>query len=244
MEEYIFNCYMKYQKENNPDVSKKLKSLPRELRLLILLLIGSVIGGLVTFFLGNESFASAFLLLETVLSFVFYWRFENYRIKVSDKSIEKHKEYCSNIANWLKTIDIKTDEHIQLVYTRVTERISKINNEREKSVNRLEKWVQVLAVPILICIISEIIKSDIDINVAIANSFVVIIISALIFSFIYISHILKWLPIKRNIVQMQYFADDLRSILDYRFISRKIDMLENEIENSTSDIDENICCSK
>lgn len=224
MEEYIFNCYMKYQKENNPDVSKKLKSLPRELRLLILLLIGSVIGGLATFFLGNESFASAFLLLETVLSFVFYWRFENYRIKVSDKSIEKHKEYCSNIANWLKTIDIKTDEHIQLVYTRVTERISKINNEREKSVNRLEKWVQVLAVPILICIISEIIKSDVDINVAIANSFVVIIISALIFSFIYISHILKWLPIKRNIVQMQYFADDLRSILDYRFISRKIDI--------------------
>ena len=100
------------------------------------------------------------------------------------------------------------------MYTRVTERISKINNEREKSVNRLEKWVQVLAVPILICIISEIIKSDDDINVAIANSFVVIIISALIFSFIYISHILKWLPIKRNIVQMQYFADDLRSILD------------------------------
>ena len=31
------------------------------------------------------------------------------------------------------------------------------------------------------------IKSDVDINVAIANSFVVIIISALIFSFIYIS---------------------------------------------------------
>ena len=224
MEEYIFNCYMKYQKENNPDISKKLKSLPRELRLLILLLIGSVIGGLASFFLGKESSASAFLLLETVLSFVFYWRFENYRIKVSDKSIEKHKEYCSNIANWLKTIDIKTGEHIQLVYTRVTERISKINNEREKSVNRLEKWVQVLAVPILICIISEIIKSDVDISVAIANSFIVILIGALIFSFIYISHILKWLPIKRKIVQMQYFADDLRSILDYRLLSRKIDI--------------------
>lgn len=224
MEEYIFNCYMKYQKENNPDISKKLKSLPRELRLLILLLIGSVIGGLASFFLGKESSASAFLLLETVLSFVFYWRFENYRIKISDKSIEKHKEYCSNIANWLNTIDIETDEHIQLVYTRVTERISKINNEREKSVNRVEKWVQVLAVPILICIISEIIKSDVDISVAIANSFIVILIGALIFSFIYISHILKWLPIKRKIVQMQYFADDLRSILDYRLLSRKIDI--------------------
>ena len=173
MEEYIFNCYMKYQKENNPDISKKLKSLPRELRLLILLLIGSVIGGLASFFLGKESSASAFLLLETVLSFVFYWRFENYRIKVSDKSIEKHKEYCSNIANWLKTIDIETDAHIQLAYRRVTERISKINNEKEKSVTRVEKWVQVLAVPILICIISEIIKSDVDISVAIANSFIV-----------------------------------------------------------------------
>ena len=228
MEEYIFNCYMKYQKDNNPDISKKLKNLPRELRLLMLLLIGSIIGGLATFFLGNESFASAFLLLETVLSFVFYWRFENYRIKVSDKSIEKYKEYCSNIAIWLKTIDIGTDEHIQLVYTRVTERISKINNEREKSVNRLEKWVQVLAVPILICIISEIIKSDVDISVAIANSFVVIVISALVFSIIYISHILKWLPIKRNIVQMQYFANDLRSVLDYRLLSQESDVIQNE----------------
>ena len=224
MEEYIFNCYMKYQKENNPDVSKKLKSLPRELRLLILLLIGSVIGGLATFFLGNESFASAFLLLETVLSFVFYWRFENYRIKVSDKSIEKHKEYCSNIANWLKTIDIETDEDIQLVYKRLTERISKNNESRTKSVNRVEKWTQVLLVPILICIISEIIKSDVDISVAIANSFVVILISGLVFSLIYISRFFKWFPNKRETAQMQCFADDLRSILDYRFISRKIDM--------------------
>ena len=224
MEEYIFNCYMKYQKENNPDISKKLKSLPRELRLLMLLLIGSVIGGLATFFLGNESFASAFLLLETALSFVFYWRFENYRIKVSDKSIEKHKEYCSNIANWLKTIDIETDEDIQLVYKRLTERISKNNESRTKSVNRVEKWTQVLLVPILICIISEIIKSDVDISVAIANSFVVILISGLVFSLIYISRFFKWFPNKRETAQMQCFADDLRSILDYRFISRKIDM--------------------
>ena len=224
MEEYIFNCYMKYQKENNPDISKRLKSLPKGIRLLMLLLIGSIIGGLATFFLGNESFASAFLLLETVLSFVFYWRFENYRIKVSDKSIEKHKEYCSNIANWLKTIDIETDEDIQLVYKRLTERISKNNESRTKSVNRVEKWTQVLLVPILICIISEIIKSDVDISVAIANSFVVILISGLVFSLIYISRFFKWFPNKRETAQMQCFADDLRSILDYRFISRKIDM--------------------
>lgn len=236
MEEYIFNCYMKYQKENNPDISKRLKSLPKGLRLLMFLLVGSVIGGLVCLCKGNDSASSAFLLLETVLSFVFYWRFENYRIKVSDKSIVKHKEYCSDIANWLKTIDIETDEHIQLAYRRVTERISKINNEKEKSVTRVEKWVQVLAVPILICIISEIIKSDVDISVAIANSFIVILIGALIFSLIYISHILKWLPIKRKIVQMQYFADDLRSILDYRFISRKIDIAGD----STSDDSESV----
>ena len=130
------------------------------------------------------------------------------------------------------------------MYKRLTERISKNNESRIKSVNRVEKWTQVLLVPILICIISEIIKSDVDISVAIANSFVVILISGLVFSLIYISRFFKWFPNKRETAQMQCFADDLRSILDYRFISRKIDMLENEIENSTSDIDENICCSK
>lgn len=236
MEEYIFNCYMKYQKENNPDISKKLKSLPKGIRLLMLLLIGSVIGGLVCLCKGNDSASSAFLLIETVLSFVFYWRFENYRIKVSDKSIEKHKEYCSNIANWLKTIDIETDEDIQLVYKRLTERISKNNESRTKSVNRVEKWTQVLLVPILICIISEIIKSDVDISVAIANSFVVILISGLVFSLIYISRFFKWFPNKRETAQMQCFADDLRSILDYRLISRKIDIFGD----STSDDSESV----
>lgn len=221
MDERVFICYLKYQKKNNPDISKKLKSLPKDILVLMILLICSVLGGFVSSCMGNDTVSSVLLLCETVLSFVFYWRFENYRIKISDKSIEKHKEYCLNIANWLKTVDIETDEHIQLVYERITERILKNNDEREKSVNRVEKWVQVLLVPILICIISEIIKSDADVSVAIANSFVVILISALVFSLIYISRFLKWFPNKRETAQMQYFAEDLRSILDYRELENK-----------------------
>ena len=221
MDERIFNCYLKYQKSNNPDIFKKLKSLPKNLRILMLLLVGSIFWGIVSSFFKSETASVVFLFLNAVLSFVFYWRFENYRIKISDKSIEKHKEYCLNIANWLKTFDIETDEHIQIVYKRITERISKNNDEREKSVNRVEKWVQVLLVPILICIISEIIKSDADVSVAIANSFVVILISALVFSLIYISRFLKWFPNKRETAQMQYFAEDLRSILDYRKLENK-----------------------
>lgn len=221
MDERIFNCYLKYQKKNNPDIFKKLKSLPKSLRILMLLLVGSIFGGIVSSFFKSETASVVFLFLNAVLSFAFYWRCENYRIKISDKSIEKHKEYCSNIASWLKTVGIETDEHIQLVYERITERISKNNTARDKSVTRVEKWVQVLLVPILLCIISEIIKSDVDVSVAIENSFVVILFSAMVFSIIYISRSFKWFSIKRETAQMQYFAEDLRSILDYRELENK-----------------------
>ena len=226
MDEYIFNYYMKYQKANNPDIAKKLKKLPKSILIIFLLVMGSFLGGIVSLFSGNVLLSSIFLICEAGLSLLCYFCFENYMIKNSDKSIENQQEYCVNISEWLKTIDIDTDDKIQLVYNRLVERIEKNNESRQTSINRIEKWSQVLLVPILICIISEIIKSDVGLGEAIASSFVVVIIAAFAFSLVYILYILKSFPNKRKIVQMQYFADDLRAILDCKQLFGSIDFKE------------------
>ncbi len=221
MDERVFICYLNYQKSNNPDISKKLKVLPLDIWVLMIAVVISICGAIGSVCKGWDYASYIFLFCEVVLSILFYWRFENYRIKISKISLEKHREYCLNIEDWLKTIKIEKYEHIELVYKRITERIVKNENEHKNSSDRLDKWVQVLAVPVLLCFITEIIKSDADLVVAVANLFVVIFISIIGFSSVYIFRFLKWFPIKREIAQMQYFAEDLRSILDYRELENK-----------------------
>lgn len=214
MDEYIFYCYMKYQKDNNPDIIKRLKVLPKHILIMMIVAVVAFVVSLVALFVGNEMISSLCIFIMAIFSFLLYWRVDNYQIKKSEKVIDRYKTICSELEEWLKTLGIETNEDIQLLYNRLTERISKQKETREKSNNRVDKWIQVLAIPLLLCIISEIIKSDVDISIAITNVFVAILIGALVFLGVYVCQIIKWFPIKRKIVQMQYFADDLRAILD------------------------------
>ncbi len=227
MDEYIFYCYMKYQKDNNPDIIKRLKVLPKHILIMMIVAVVAFVVSLVALFVGNEMISLLCIFIMSIFSFLLYWSVDNYQIKKSEKVIERYKTICSELEEWLKTLGIETNEDIQLLYNRLTERISKQKETQEKSNNRVEKWIQILAIPLLLCIISEIIKSDVDISVAITNVFVAILIGALVFLVLYVCQIIKWFPIKRKIVQMQYFADDLRAILDCKQLFGSVDLKEN-----------------
>lgn len=47
MDEYIFNYYMKYQKENNPDIIKRLKVLPKHILIMMIVAVVAFVVSLV-----------------------------------------------------------------------------------------------------------------------------------------------------------------------------------------------------
>ena len=101
MEEYIFNCYMKYQKENNPSIMKRLMKFPREITILLVSGVVFMVVGIVLFLLQKMLWSFIFIVISMAIAYVFNWRFELYQIKNSEKIAERHKEYCIELENWL-----------------------------------------------------------------------------------------------------------------------------------------------
>lgn len=232
MEEYIFNCYLKYQKENNPSIMKRLMKFPVDVIILLLLGIVFITIGIVSFLLQKIVWSFMLIVSSVVIAYIFNWRFELYQIKNSEKIAAKHKDYCAELENWLSTFSISSTEGLAVLYERINNKITKSETAKKNAFDKIEKWAQILAIPIGVCIISELIKNEIDVSLIIGKCVTVVAIGAFIIYGFFIIETLKWMPIKRKTAQMQYFADDLRSILDYRLLSQE----EVELQLSTADV--------
>lgn len=223
MEEYIFNCYMKYQKENNPSVMKRLMKFPPDVIALLVLGIAFMIIGIVFFTTQKIVWSIILTVFSIVIAYVFNWRLELYQIKNSEKIAERHKDYCADIENWLSKFSVSSTAGLELLYGRVRDKVTQTETARKNALDKIEKWAQVLVIPIGICIITKLIESEIDVGVIIGKCITVVIFGAFIIYGFFLIETFKWMPIKRKTAQMQYFADDLRSILDYRLLLQTLE---------------------
>ena len=221
MEEYIFNCYLKYQKENNPNAMKQLMKFPLDIIVLWFFGVAFIVTGIALLLFQKGLWSFTLIVISVVCAYAFNWRFELYQIKNGEKIAEKHRDYCVKLENWLLNFSVSSTAGLEMLYERINARIIKSENARKNAFDKLEKWAQVLAIPVGICIISELIKNEIDVSLIIVNCITVIMIGAFVIYGFFILETLKWLPIKRKTAQMQYFAGDLRSILDYRMLSQE-----------------------
>lgn len=228
MEEYIFNCYMKYQKEHNPSVMKRLMKFPRDITVFLVMGVVFMVIGIALLLLQKMVWSFMFIVISMAIAYVFNWRFELYQIKNSEKIAERHKEYCTELENWLCDFSVSSTEAIEMLYERMNNRMTKSETARKTAFDKIEKWAQVLIIPVGICIISELIENEIDVVLIISKCMTVVMFGIFVIYGVFLAETLKWMPTKRKTAQMQYFADDLRSILDYRLLSQKT--VESECE--------------
>lgn len=219
MEDEMLYRYLKYQKAHNLSIWKKFMRLP-----LIGLIFLAISLGVVVFFIVASihseinGFVWIAILIEAITCVILYYYTERYLVDNSDYIVEKNKGYYRDLLNWLEECNFRSDKAILLLLKRINDRMSEVKIEHKEQNNHIEKWIQIIAVPIVLSIITTIITKQEDV------SYMITIVTNIVISFVTVCFLfmkfwtLSRIPEKNELKQMKCFADDLQYILDMHTI--------------------------
>lgn len=221
MIERLYYCYLDYQKDQNKIIWKNITKLPRYILIYTIVFLAIIITDCVLIFLPSlRILLYIFSLVIIIAIVIMYFITEHFHIANGNSGMDKYREYCEKLNNWLQQKNITTDEKIHLVHTRLIEYITEKKSERIEQNNRVDKWTQALAIPVVITIIAAVMNKFDDFGVIMTYIFTLLSMFIVINGFICLMRTITWLPDKRKIEQMKYFAEDLQGILDLHSIEK------------------------
>lgn len=229
METILFENYQKYQKEHRDNLFRALFKLPLIAIIMLVTLMVSTTLGIISTFVKEISFLFSYtILVEAVLCVVIYFYTDHFRIDNSGRRLTKYANYCGQIASWLKSTGFVFNQtNVEQLIKRLSAKLDKIENERLKRKETIEKWIQILIIPVLLAVFSQSIQKQE--NVAVLLSFAVVVLSfvGLIgISILSMNSIIEFFR-KRKIEQLRGFVDDLQGVLDTQFTDRLFDVDNN-----------------
>ncbi len=115
---------------------------------------------------------------------------------------------------WLNQQGIMSMETIKLLHGRLNERIGKIREKRKENMSRFDKWVQTLAIPIILTIFSKTITEQKNVIEMMSMILSILIPFLVVYAIAVAFRCLEGLPEKRELEQMEYFSGDLQGVLD------------------------------
>lgn len=224
MDEILFYNYLNYQKEQNLPLSKKLLKTPTIMKIFIIISILAVATYTVFYFspeLKTYSTIVSFIasVVEALICIALYVYIERYQIKNSSCALEKRLNYCKKLSLWLSDNMSLTDDAIELLYKRLIEQINAQNADHKEQNNRVDKWIQVLVIPVILSIISSLISKQTDFSDMMTVTISLMFIILMIYFFIWIVRCILWFPTKRKNEQMKFFANDLQDIMDLKILN-------------------------
>ena len=224
MEMLLFYSYLKYQKDTQGGMIKNILKLPAFIKIILIVLTIILILSLVFLFIfPNIHIVFTLLFLEISCAIATYFYEEHIRIEKSNKNIAHFEDRCIRVFQWLKEQSISDKQEIEAYKNRLTAHINKSENAREIKKQRLEKWVQILLIPVSLAAFSALMKEQTDISIIIWYTFIFVVLAAVICAYIWgISSIIQVLT-KRKLAQIQMFINDLQGILDTQFKYNKDD---------------------
>ncbi len=238
MDKRLFYCYMKYQKERNDTIWKRLKKIPWLVKtVFVVMLVCSI-----TFFIPLfQKYMLWIAVIEVILSLILWFLVENFQIKTSDEKLEEYYNYCRELEIWLNSQGLVSVKAIKLLRKRLNNRIDEMRKQRKDNNARFDKWIQTLVIPITLAVFSTIIKGQDSIEMF-STIFLMLSVFAFIYGFVSGCRSYAWFPKKRVLEQMGFFASDLQGILDLRFAqedkSNGLTLVEVKIcKNETYKID-------
>lgn len=219
MHTIIFDNYRKYQKEDRNNIIKSIFRIPRFVIILFTIIVVSFIISI--FLLLLNSFRNLYLYclaLEFCSCVALYFYTEHYQIKTSYSRLSVYQNYCAKIYTWLDELGVVTTENnISELKNRIDQDIKVAEEKRKLRRERIERWIQILIIPILLAIFSAIIKEQKDLTVIIAYAItLLILLGSLGLAFLSCYNIIDFFK-KRELVQLKSFSDDLQGVLDTQF---------------------------
>ncbi len=215
MFDLIFNLYLKYKKEHSDKMWKKIMKLPKHLIALFGLAIISAISSIaMLFILGNTLWNWIPVSIELVSTVALGFTSEKYLIDSSqdetDDYITKRKEL------YLKVLSkfIKSEDQLCEMIKRANDKIAIAQGRIDKKYEALNKFNQVLFIPIILLLLKSLVDTTSDATVIAELSLITIVLSLIIYAIINAGITVINYDIVREKYKLQCFANDLQGILD------------------------------
>ena len=215
MDRKLFYCYLSYQKERNDSTWKRLKKIPCLAKISFLGMLACLSLFFVPVF---QKYPIVIAIIEVILVFILYFSTENFLIENSAKNLKEYQLYCREFVGWLNKQGIMSMETIKLLHERLNERIGKIREQRKENMMRFDKWIQILAIPIVLSILSKMITEQNNV-IEMMNTILSILILFLVVYAIAVGYrSLVGFPEKHELEQMECFSRDLQGVLDLYYV--------------------------
>lgn len=237
MERRFLNLYLKHIKKIDKKIFKKVALLPKrivtQLIIIVILLIISVISAILSQY--EVCFTQDLELWRTICTWIYLVSIalsvvvcvisnstiNRYEINVSDTSIREYWNYCTKTKTWItnELMPACRNEHIinqevRFLKKRIDRYRREVDAETAKREERTHKWVQTLAIPLVLAIITAAINKNDNWEAAVQIIVATVLIGATIFSVVWVFNLYKSIFRKQKSEQLKFFSDDLQGVLD------------------------------
>ena len=232
MEERLLQCYLKYLKDRHK--SDKILDF---IRMLIIPMLLWLVALLLTVpslaFSATHPYITLFC-FALQLFFIYSMReyVNRFNIQNSVASFENYRQHCEELARWLRS-KCKIDPEsviMQEMIPKIECMAEEIKTEREKKESRTEKILYAVLIPIVLIILTELVR-DKDFAEVLSVSVRILAIFFLLYVVIQGVVNIKVGGLHKKEEQFKSFAADLRAVQNFRRLEQYSDNHDNHPES-------------
>lgn len=229
MEELIFYQYLEYQKSHSTPFTQRLFNLPPIALLLFFGTLGSAAIGVWLLCISRQGWATLAAIIEFALCFGFELYIEHFQIIHSKTKTERRFVEWYQLRDWLTETPGSDATRIAEIKERLELRVKTEQATKKALWEHLEKWIQLLAFPLVLVIATKSINEQDSMAPSVAIAITILIVCGIIYFLIKLLVNTLDFPKTWRLKQMALFAEDLQGVLDLdRFGIEKIEPITDD----------------
>lgn len=222
MDEYLFNCYLNWQRERYGNIFKQLHKIGAVMRIILIttcIIMVSVVIFTVLEYTGIiATNCSLLLMIISIILFVivkFYT--DHYMVKNSYTRLDNYIEYCKLFKDWLIEHGIEDRGLVFAILKREKDTLNMMDDRILKNNERVNKVMQILIIPVALSMLGTIlnIQTDIHLIFEIGGHFLILILLMYLLCSFFVSVFNNFI-IKQKKDDIIGFVNDLQSIIDLK----------------------------
>lgn len=232
MDSVLFFTYLKWRKEKTDGFFTKLRKLPIKA---IMLIVGMIICVAVVLLLFNQCMEVVYIAaaIELILCIISMFYSERIYIDRSEQDYKDYKDYCKEFYKWLVLHDYPDKKSISKLKNRIYKKQIDINSKIEKSRERIDKWLQILLIPIVLSIIGSIFNNQYGMDTKLIYTTAIVIVFVSIYMVLLGADNISNVFYNMRESQYQSFINDLQGVLHIMFSGN--DNSENDPKEQKDD---------
>ena len=228
MDEYLFNCYLNWQRECYGSFFKQLHKTGLFMRILLITTCILVISILIfavfaTAKIIPTNYCMILMIITIILFIILKLYTDHYKVKNSYTRFDSYKEYCRSFKDWLIEHGIEDKELVLTIAKRKRDALNIMDDRISKNNERVNKVMQILIIPISLSMFGTIlnIQTDMQLIIALGVQFLILISLTYLLCSFFVS-VFNNVIIKQKQDDIIEFVNDLQSVIDMKLFDNSL----------------------